>query len=107
MKLLNCHGNISCITIGAKIGSRFKIVTFEEVIEIKEAAENLNAQKSTINWVIVIEKRCDENSLEKNIETILLEQLDKAFEWFYASACKQDGIDLSPMILKGNQMVFL
>ena len=47
----------------------------------------------------------DENSLEKNLEMIL-QQLDKVLERFYASACKQDGTDLSPMILKGNQMVF-
>ena len=37
---------------------------------------------------------------------ILLEQLDNVLERFYASVCKQDGTDLSPMILKGNQMVF-
>ena len=52
------------------------------------------------------EKLCDENSLEKNLEMILLEQLDKVLERLYASACKQDGTGLSPMILKGNQMVF-
>ena len=35
----------------------------------------------------------DESSLEKNMEMILLEQLDKVLERFYASACKQDGTD--------------
>ena len=49
---------------------------------------------------------CDENSLEKDLEMILLEQLDKVLERSYASACKQDGTDLSSMILKCNQMVF-
>ena len=34
-----------------------------------------------------------------------MEQLDKVLERFHASACKQDGTDLSLMILKGNQMV--
>ena len=86
MKLQNCHGNFSCTSIRAKMASRFKTVTFQDVTEIKEAAENLNARKSKINWVRVFEKWCDKNSLEKNMEMILL--------------------DLSPMILKGNQMVF-
>ena len=44
----------------------FKTVTLEEVTELLEAAENLNARKSTINWVRDFEKWCDENSLEKN-----------------------------------------
>ena len=39
------------------------------------------------------------------MEMILLEQLDKVLERFYASACKEDGTDLSPTILKGNQVV--
>ena len=60
----------------------------------------------TINWVRVFEKWCHENILEENLEMILLEQLDKVLEQFYASACKQDGPDLSPMIFKDNQMVF-
>ena len=40
VKLQNCHGNSSCISISAKMASRFKTVTFEEVNEIKEEAEN-------------------------------------------------------------------
>ena len=92
------------IPISAKMASRFlKTVTLEKDTELKEAAENLNARKSTINWVRVFEKLCDENSLEKNMEMILLEELDKVLERFFASACKQN---LSPMILKGNKMVF-
>ena len=43
VKLPNCHGNFSCISISAKMASRFKTVTLEEVTDIKEAAENLNA----------------------------------------------------------------
>ena len=39
------------ISISAKMASRFKKVTSEEVTELKEAAENLNARKSTINWL--------------------------------------------------------
>ena len=55
--------------------SRFKAVTLQELTELKEAAENLNARiKSTINWLRVFKKWCDENSLEKNLEMILLEQ---------------------------------
>ena len=75
MKLQNCHGNISCISTSAKMVSRFKAVTLQELTELKEAAENLNARiKSTINWLRVFKKWCDENSLEKNLEMILLEQ---------------------------------
>ena len=65
------------------MASRFKTVTIsEEVTKLKEAAENLNTRKSTINWVRVLEKWCDENSLEKNLEMILPEQLDKVLERF-------------------------
>ena len=64
------------------MASRFKTVTIEEVTKLKEAVENLNTRKSTINWVRVIEKWCDENSLEKNLEMILPEQLDKVLERF-------------------------
>ena len=42
---------------------RFKDVTDEEVTALKDAAENLNTRKSTINW-------CDENGLEKNPDTV-------------------------------------
>ena len=85
------------------MASRFKTVTVEEVTELKEAAENLNTRKSTINWVRVFEKWCDESSLEKNLEMILLEQLDKVLERFYASVCKQDGTDYEPGSLKVTQ----
>ena len=82
------------------MASRFKTVTFEEVTKLKKAAENLNTRKSTINWVRVFEKWCDENSLEKNLEMILRERLDKLVERFYASVCKQDGTDYEPGSLK-------
>ena len=59
------------------MASRFKKVTDEEVTELKEAAETSNTRKSTINWVRVFDKWCDENSLQKNLEVILPEQLDK------------------------------
>ena len=77
------------------MASRFKKVTNEEVTELKEAAENLNTRKSTTNWVRIFVNWCDENSLEKNPEMIPPEQLDKVLER-----------NLSPTILKGNQMVF-
>ena len=72
-----------------------KTVTPEEDTELKEAAENLNARKSIIKWVRVF---------EKNMGMILLEQLDKVLERFFASACKQN---VSPMILKSNCNGFL
>ena len=85
---------------------------FKEVTALKDAAENLNTRKSTINLVRVFENWCEENGLEKNSETVRPEQLDKVLERFFACVCKQDGTDhdceryLSPMILKGNQMVY-
>ena len=57
----------------------------KDVRALKDAAENLiiiNTRKSTINWVRVLETRCDENGLEKNSETVRPEQLDKVFERF-------------------------
>ena len=84
----------------AKMASRFKKVSDEEVTELKEAAENPNTRKSTINWVRVFDKWCDENSRQKNLEMILPEQLDKVLERFYASVCKQDGTDYEPRSLK-------
>ena len=69
------------------MASRFKTVTLEEVTELKEAAEN--TRKGTMNWVRVFEKWCDENSLEKNMEMVLPEQMDKVLERFYATVCKQ------------------
>ena len=65
------------------MASRFKTVTIsEEVTKLKEAAENLNTLKSTTNWARVLEQWCDENSLEKNLEMILPEQLDEVLERF-------------------------
>ena len=82
----------------SKMASRFKKVTNEEVSELK--TENGNTRKSTINWVRVFDKWCDENSLEKNLEMIPPEQLDKVLDRFYASVCKQDGTDYEPGSLK-------
>ena len=53
------------ISISAKMASRSKTVTPEEVTELKEAAENLNTLKSTINWLRDFKKWCYENSFEK------------------------------------------
>ena len=86
--------------LSAKMASRFKDVTDEEVTALKDAAENLNTRKSTINSVRVFENWCDENSLEKNPETVRLEQLDKVLERFFACVCKQDGTDYEPGSLK-------
>ena len=77
------------------MASRFKKVTNEEVTKLKEAEENLNTRKSTTNWVRIFDNWCDENSLEKNPEMISPEQLDTVLE-----------SNLSPTILKGNQMNF-
>ena len=54
------------ISISAKMASRFlKTVNLEEVTELKEATENLNTRKSTINWLRDFKKWCDENIFEK------------------------------------------
>ena len=53
------------IPISAKMASRFKTVTPEEVTELKEATENFNTRKSTINRLRDFKKWCDENSFEK------------------------------------------
>ena len=73
------------ISISANMASRFKTVTPEEVTELKEAAENLNARKSTINWLrdFKYSSGFTPPSLNKSMEP-----------------------NLSPIILKGNQMVF-
>ena len=46
------------------------MLRMKEVTGLKDAAENLNTRKSTINWVRVFENWCDENGLEKNPETV-------------------------------------
>ena len=75
----------------------------KEVTALKNATENLNTRKSTINWVSVFENWCDENGPDKNPETVCPEQLDKEIEQFFACVCRQDGTDhdcernLSPM----------
>ena len=90
-----------------------QMLRIKEVTALKDTVENLNTQKSTINWVRVFENWCDENGLEKNPGAVRPEQLDKVLERFFACVCKQDqtghncGHSLSPMILKGNQMVYL
>ena len=84
------------MTLVAKMASRFKQVTDEEVAALKDASENLNTRKSTVNWLRVFEKWCDENGLEKNPEKVAPEQLDKVLERFFASVRKQDGTDYEP-----------
>ena len=54
----------------------------KDVTALKDAAENLNTRKSTINWVKVFENWCDESGLEKNPETVRPEQLNKVLERF-------------------------
>ena len=84
----------------------------KEVTALKDATENLNTRMSTINWTGVFKNCCDKNGLEKNPETVRPEQLDKVLKRFFSCVCKQDETDrdcernLSPMIIKGNQMVY-
>ena len=78
--------------LSAKMASRFKDVTDEEVTALKDAAE--------INWVRVFENWCEENGLEKNPETVRPEQLDQVLERIFACVCKQDGTEYEPGSLK-------
>ena len=96
VKLQNCHGNRSD---AAKMASGFEDITDSDVAALKDAPENLNTRKSTVNWLRVFENWCDENALDKSAEK-LPEQLDKVFERFYASVRKQDGTDYEPGYLK-------
>ena len=48
----------------------------KEVTALKDAAENLNTRKRTINWVKVFENWCEKNGLEKNPEAVRPQQLD-------------------------------
>ena len=88
------------------------MLQMKEVKALKDAAENLNTRKSTINCVKVFENWCDENGLEKNSQTVRPEQLDKVLERFLSCVCKQDGTDhdcernLAVIILKCNQIVY-
>lgn len=50
-------------SLSAKMVSRFKLVTDEDIRTLKEAVENLNTQKGTIIWVRVFENLCDGNCL--------------------------------------------
>ena len=70
-----------------------KMLRMKEVTALKDAAENLNTRKSTINWVRVFENWFDENGLEKNLEMVHPEHLDKVLERFFAYVCKQVGSD--------------
>ena len=105
MKLQNCHGNISSQSEPRwrrDLSQSESVTISEEVTKLKEAAENLNTRKRT-NWVRVLGKWCDENSLENNLEMILPEQLDKVLERFTVVRVI---VYLSPTTLKGKQMVF-
>ena len=83
MKLQNCYGNVSYISV-PRWRPSLKMLRIKEVTALKKAAENLNTRKSTVNWVRVFENWCDENGLEKNPETVRSEQLDKVLERFFA-----------------------
>ena len=56
------------------------MLRIKEVTASKDATQNLNTRKNTINWVRVFENWYDENGLEKNPETVCPEQLDKVLQ---------------------------
>ena len=83
MKLQNCYGNVSYISVTRWLPG-LKMLRMKEVTAFEDAAENPNTRKSTINWVRVFENWCDENGFEKNPETVRPQQLDKVLERFFA-----------------------
>ena len=64
------------------MASRFEDVTDSDVAALKDAAENMNTRKSTVNWLRVFENWCDENALDKSAEKLPSEQLDKVLKRF-------------------------
>ena len=52
--------------------SRFEDVTDSDVAALKDAAENLNTRKSTVNWLRVFENWCDEMPSSKALRSFLL-----------------------------------
>ena len=61
------------------MASRFEDVTDSDVAALKDAAENMNTRKSTVNWLRVFEKWCDENALDKSAEKLPPEQVPPGF----------------------------
>ena len=59
------------------MASRFEDLTDSDVAALKDAAENFNTRKSTINWLRVFENWCEENALHKSPEKLPPKQLDK------------------------------
>ena len=96
------------------MASRLKDITDERSYGIKRRCnKKLNTRKSAINWVRVFENWCDENGLEENPETVRPEQSDKVLERFLPACVNKTEPttivperNLSPMTLKGNQMVY-
>ena len=88
------------------------MLRMKEVTALKDSAANLSTRKSTINRVRGFENWCDENGLRKTLRRLILSSWIKFSSGFFSYVCKQDGTDhdcernLSPMILKGNQMVY-
>ena len=71
MKLQNCYGNVSYISV-PRWRPGLKMLRMKEVTALKDAAENLNTRKNTINWVRIFENWCDENGLEKTMRRFVL-----------------------------------
>ena len=54
VKLQNCYGNVSYMAV-PRWRPGLKMLRLKEVTALKDATENLNTRKSTINWVRVFE----------------------------------------------------
>ena len=64
------------------MASRFEDVTDSDVAALKDAAENLNTRKSTVNWLRVFENWCDENTPKKALRSFLLNSWIKLLSGF-------------------------
>ena len=64
------------------MASGFEDVTDSDVAALKDAPENLNTRKSTVNWLRVFENWCDENAPTKTLRSFLLNSWIKFLSGF-------------------------
>ena len=88
------------------------MLRMRDVTALKDVAENLNTRKSTINWVRVLRTGVMKMALRKTLRRFVLSSWIKHSSGFLpafvnktepTTNCERN---LSPMILKGNQMVY-
>ena len=71
VKLQTWYGNVSYISV-PRWRPGLKMLRMKEVKALKDAAENLNMRKSTINWVKVFESGVMKVALRKTLRRFVL-----------------------------------